>query len=497
MSSWRPHINVCLMQPPGYIHALALLEAAEYVVAKSREVGFEASLSKNRILPTGLNIVFGAHINPKSHLNLGQNVVVFNSEQLPEQSAWINADYKQVLNQHYIWDYSEFNLVRIKHDQKQVVCFHHADALNRIATTAVPEYDLLFYGSLNDRRKKVLSSLRENHGLKVLDFYGLYGPERDVLLANTRALLNLHFYDSQIFQQIRAFYPLINGIPVISENFPIESAPAIYQDTVFTPGAEPFEAFVAGLLQDREGFAARAQKKTETFRLSLDHGEFSRALTETVREVLSELQAPGKHGCSRTASAPTRMNIGSGKDYRPGYLNVDINRSTNPDLVFDLTSVSEFPVTVNSHVYGEIVFSEASLDEIVAIDVLEHVPDLERFMTHCLALLKEGGRFEILVPYDLSHGAWQDPTHVRAFNEHSWLYYTEWFWYLGWFEYRFDCLSLEFVPSEAGQELIKQNLPQPQVLRTPRAINSMKVSLVKRRTTPAEKTSARSFRTQF
>ena len=497
MSSLRPHINVCLMQPPGYIHALALLEAAEYVVAKSREVGFEAGLSKNRILPTGLNIVFGAHINPKSQLNLGSNVVIFNSEQLPEQSAWINADYKQVLNQYYIWDYSDFNLVKVKHDRKQVVCFYHADALNRLVTAAVPEYDLVFYGSLNERRKKILNALREHHGLKVLDFFGLYGPERDDLLTNASALLNLHFYDSQIFQQIRAFYPLINGIPVISENFPPESAPSIYMDTVFTPGAEPFEVFVAGLLKDREGFAARTQKNTDAFRRSLDLEGFSRALTETVRGVLSQSQASGSHGRSGVSSVPTRMNIGSGKDYRPGYLNVDINQSTNPDLVFDLTSISEFPVTVNSHVYGEIVFMEASLDEIVAIDVLEHIPDLERFMTHCLALLKEGGRFEILVPYDLSHGAWQDPTHVRAFNEHSWLYYTEWFWYLGWFEYRFDCLSLEFVPSEAGQELIKQNLTQPQVLRTPRAINSMKVSLVKRRTTPAEKTSARSFRAQF
>jgi len=419
MSSLRPHINVCLMQPPGYIHALALLEAAEYVVAKSREVGFEASLSKNRILPTGLNIVFGAHINPKSQLNLGQNVVIFNSEQLPEQSAWINADYKQVLNKYYIWDYSDFNLVKVKHDRKQVVCFRHVDALNRLVAAAVPEYDLVFYGSLNDRRKKILNSLRDKHGLKVLDFYGLYGPERDVLLANTRALLNLHFYDSQIFQQIRAFYPLINGIPVVSENFPAESAPAIYQDTVFTPGAEPFEVFAAELLQDHEGFAARAQKKIDAFRGSLDLEEFSRALTETVREVLGDSRAPADDVRSGVASVPTRMNIGSGKDYRPGYLNVDINRSTNPDLVFDLTSVSEFPVTVSSHVYGEVVFSEASLDEIVAIDVLEYVPDLERFMTHCLALLKEGGRFEILVPYDLSHGAWQDPTHVRAFNEHS------------------------------------------------------------------------------
>ena len=497
MSSSHPYINVCLMQPPGYIHALALLEAAEYVVAKSREVGYAAGLSKNRILPTGLNIVFGAHINPKSQLNLGQNVVIFNSEQLPEQSAWINADYKQVLNQYYIWDYSSFNFIKIKHDRKQVVCFHHAAALNRIVSAAVPEYDLVFYGSLNDRRKKILKKLREHHGLRVLDFFGLYGPERDDLLANTRALLNLHFYDSQIFQQIRAFYPLINGIPVISENFPTESAPAIYADAVFTPGAEPFEAFVAELLVDREGFAARAQKNTEVFRTSLDLEGFRRALADTIRAVLGEQTAQGMHGGLAAAAVPTRMNIGSGKDYRPGYLNVDINRSTNPDLIFDLTSVSEFPVTVHSHVYGDVVFSEASLDEIVAIDVLEHIPDLERFMTHCLSLLKEGGRFEILVPYDLSHGAWQDPTHVRAFNEHSWLYYTEWFWYLGWFEYRFDCLSLEFVPSEAGRELIKQNLPQPEVLRTPRAIDSMKVSLVKRRTTPAEKTSARSFRAQF
>lgn len=497
MSSLRPHINVCLMQPPGYIHALALLEAAEYIVAKSREAGFEASLSKNRILPTGLNIVFGTHINPKSQLNLGGNVVIFNSEQLPEQSAWINADYKQVLNRNYIWDYSDFNLVKIKHDRKQVVCFHHADALNRLVNAAVPEYDLIFYGSLNDRRKKILKTLREHHGLKVLDFFGLYGQERDLLLANTRALLNLHFYDSQIFQQIRAFYPLINGIPVISENFPTESAPAIYAETVFTPGAEPFEAFVAGLLQDREGFAARAQKNTEVFRASSDLEEFRRVLEDTIRAVLGEHAAQGVPGGLAVAAMPNRMNIGSGKDYRPGYLNVDINQSTNPDLVFDLTSVSEFPVTVSSHVYGEIVLSEACLDEIVAIDVLEHIPNLERFMTHCLALLKEGGRFEILVPYDLSHGAWQDPTHVRAFNEHSWLYYTEWFWYLGWFEYRFDCVSLEFVPSETGQELIKRNLPQPEVLRTPRAINSMKVSLVKRRTTPAEKTSARSFRAQF
>ena len=86
---------------------------------------------------------------------------------------------------------------------------------------------------------------------------------------------------------------------------------------------------------------------------------------------------------------------------------------------------------------------------------------------------------------------------MGALNENSLRYYTGWFWYLGWFGYRFDCLSLEFVPSEVGQELIKKSLPQQQVLRTPRAINSMKIILQKRKTTAAEKTSARSYRAQF
>ena len=47
----------------------------------------------------------------------------------------------------------------------------------------------------------------------------------------------------------------------------------------------------------------------------------------------------------------------------------------------------------------------------------------------------------ITVPCDLSYGAWQDPTHVRAFNERSWGYYGEWASYLGWVDWRFELVS--------------------------------------------------------
>jgi predicted SAM-dependent methyltransferase len=52
----------------------------------------------------------------------------------------------------------------------------------------------------------------------------------------------------------------------------------------------------------------------------------------------------------------------------------------------------------------------------LANDVLEHLPDLRTAMTSCLELLREGGRLHVRVPYDLSHGAWQDPTHVRGYR---------------------------------------------------------------------------------
>jgi hypothetical protein len=82
----------------------------------------------------------------------------------------------------------------------------------------------------------------------------------------------------------------------------------------------------------------------------------------------------------------------------------------------------------------------------------------------------------IHVPYDLSHGAWQDPTHVRAFNEKSWVYYCGWAYYLGWKDTKFEMVHLEYRLSEYGASL---KLPQEEILRLPRAVDSMYLILKK------------------
>jgi SAM-dependent methyltransferase len=177
--------------------------------------------------------------------------------------------------------------------------------------------------------------------------------------------------------------------------------------------------------------------------------------------------------------APKRLNIGSGRDFQPDFLNVDINDYWAPDIVADVAA--DFPSTkpYMTKRFGKVVMAPGSFDQIIANDVLEHVPDLVATMTNCLKLLRLGGAFDIQVPYDLSYGAWQDPTHVRAFNERSWIYYTDWYWYLGWTEARFKVTNSEYIMSPYGHQLMQRGAPLEQVALAPRAVEHMRVRLEK------------------
>lgn len=193
------------------------------------------------------------------------------------------------------------------------------------------------------------------------------------------------------------------------------------------------------------------------------------------------LQAPA-------VAAPNVINMGSGKDWKADCLNLDVSQAWNPDLVFDLNQpLPPGGLLVETPRFGLVRLADGCFDAILCNDVLEHIPQLMTAMTTCLRLLKVGGAMHIHVPYDLSYGAWQDPTHVRAFNERSWLYYTDWFWYLNWDSHRFDIRNLQFILSPVGVAMHQRQVDQESILRTPRAVDSMKVELVKRDLTPQER----------
>ncbi len=116
-------------------------------------------------------------------------------------------------------------------------------------------------------------------------------------------------------------------------------------------------------------------------------------------------------------------------------------------------------------------------------------------ISSCLHLLKVGGALRINVPYDLSYEAWQDPTHVRAFNERSWLHYTDYFWKMGWTEARFDLVQFELVLSPTGKALAKQ-IKGEDLVRYPRAVERLGVVMRKRLLTAVEQQQAANYLTQ-
>lgn len=178
---------------------------------------------------------------------------------------------------------------------------------------------------------------------------------------------------------------------------------------------------------------------------------------------------------------PTTLHVGSGKNFQPGWLNLDIDPRWRPDFVFDLGQPlpADGQLTVTTERFGVVTLGAGCCREIVAQDVLEHIRELPTAMTTMLHWLQDGGVLKVAVPHELSLGAWSDPTHVRAFNERSFDYFTKWSWYLGWRTHHFGLRQMEFVASPFGQELAAQGRTLEQLLRTPRAIDQICVELVK------------------
>jgi predicted SAM-dependent methyltransferase len=83
---------------------------------------------------------------------------------------------------------------------------------------------------------------------------------------------------------------------------------------------------------------------------------------------------------------PRRLNLGCGWDKRDGYLNVDLHGFHDPDLVADVRDLA--------------MLADATFDEVVAQDVLEHLARTDGLpaLREWARLLVPGGRLVLRVP---------------------------------------------------------------------------------------------------
>ena len=216
----NPNYNVCLIQPEQYEHAKALLELAELIHWSIIDLGFECSVTTNHVPYDRINIILGCHLlNMELRAQIPNTAIIFNTEQLSNETAsWTQAICEW--GRHFeIWDYSLRNIEFFK--QAGLLNTKHfkigyQKQLERIQMEDERPIDVLFYGSLNDRRIHVLQSL-EQQNIKVKTLFGVYGTERDEWIAKSKVVLNMHYYQTALFEIVRTFYLLTNQVAVVNE----------------------------------------------------------------------------------------------------------------------------------------------------------------------------------------------------------------------------------------------------------------------------------------
>lgn len=197
-----------------------------------RRAGVEVHIGYNRIVPDALNLVVGAGMPGTPTLaELRQfarpdNTIIFNTEQLGSSSNLITPEYIRLLQDYVVWDYCQDNINALQrrspdgvrcHEFPIVPPMEYGVALRELPTDRQFNFDLAFYGAVDiPRRITILQQLHQS-GLRVKIISGAFGQALAGQLLDCKAVLNLHAYDTGLFEISRCLRPIAMSIPIISE----------------------------------------------------------------------------------------------------------------------------------------------------------------------------------------------------------------------------------------------------------------------------------------
>ena len=233
-----PAIHICLISPAGYVHADALLDPAQYFAWQFRRLGLRVSLARNLLRHDAVNFVFGAHCGFDPRLLQTHSCIIVNLEQIGQGGAVLGSSYLQLLKSAVVVDYNADNppAYTAHPDDVPIISFGHAAWLKPDAHQALPleerPLDLLFIGSTNERRLKAIQRIQATGRKVSLQACPVYGSARNSLILQAKALLNLHFYETARFEQVRAFQSLSLATPVVSERHINTSASPVFDACV-------------------------------------------------------------------------------------------------------------------------------------------------------------------------------------------------------------------------------------------------------------------------
>jgi hypothetical protein len=216
----KDRFRVVIIVPAGYKHSLCFTEVAFLLRNSLSSLGLSCDLTVNEMAKDRTNIILGFHLLSFGDYLSSYEYIPYQLEQLSAAEGVFSDNVKNILSHAAaVWDYSLENIeflgrqgISAKH---LPVGFH--ESLEQIRQAEEKDIDVLFFGSLGERRQAVLDKLDKTGRVRVKTLFGVYGKERDEYIGRSKILLNIHYYTTKIFEAVRVSYLLNNRCCVVSE----------------------------------------------------------------------------------------------------------------------------------------------------------------------------------------------------------------------------------------------------------------------------------------
>lgn len=266
--AWH-NVNLVTIEPEGNPHTASFSDLVSSFESALRALGITVRTRKNEVGVEGVNLLIGAHLiaSPESADRLPANTVIVNLEQLRGFNIGARPVYAGLMRRLAVWDYSPRNIAQIKSLMRTPYVSRFKIGYTPEMTRCQPQTpttDVLFYGSLNDRRAAILKGLHEA-GLNVKHLFSVYGAERDAAIADAKIVLNMHFYEDSLHEIGRTSYLLANSKAIVSECGPDTEIEDDIREAMIAVPYKDIVASCVALIRDEPRRLALEKKAFEIF----------------------------------------------------------------------------------------------------------------------------------------------------------------------------------------------------------------------------------------
>lgn len=195
----------------------------------------------------------------------GKKLIIYQLEQISNHLYSHNDRWLEILKlADIIFEYDESNkkILDSIGVSSIIVKLKYTKSLKTIKNKEL-DIDVLFYGSVNQKRKELLESIFfENENRKIIVSQSLFGNELDEYISRSKIILNCHYYEMDVQEQVRIFYPLINDKVVVSEYNTFNN----FGNSIYNIKREYIGVFIRELLSTEGDFIELGKKMGDVYK---------------------------------------------------------------------------------------------------------------------------------------------------------------------------------------------------------------------------------------